>query len=206
MNLTTLTVAALDRSFDLMGPFQSSGPKQGWLRALAQVRGLNEIYFSVTFSERESFIEGAIEHVLATTFSDDEIDDKIQDELRRLLEWEWDIQADYQLYLEARCLKKRQMTLDEWLERHVCSSLCSCREVRKGRAARRRRLPKSETDGSWVLPEVDYDSLYDREEDDPDFTDDEYADNEDGFSEDDLTEEDASALSTHGVDRIIKCT
>ncbi|KAL8956202.1 MAG: hypothetical protein Q9183_006381, partial [Haloplaca sp. 2 TL-2023] len=172
MNLTSLAVAVFDRSFDMMEAFQSSGPKQTWLRALAQVRGLDEIRFSVTFSERESFIEGVIDDVLATFSNDDEIDDQIDDRLGRLLEWEWDIQDDYQLYLEERCLKKRQTRLDEWLARHVCSSQCSCWAVKKGRAARRNGLPKSETDGSWVLPEVDHDAFYDSEEDDLYLTDD----------------------------------
>ncbi|KAL8869745.1 MAG: hypothetical protein Q9174_004037 [Haloplaca sp. 1 TL-2023] len=214
MNLTTLFVAVLDWTSDLMNLLKTRDRKERWLQALAQIHGLDEIQISITFCEHDEYIEGIIDDIgwinmFPTETDPAETDRRLEQEIEDLIAWEVDVEDDYQLYLQARCLEKRQITLDGWLEKHICGCLCSCWDVKKGRAARQCGLPKSETNGSWVLPEVDLEALYDSERDFSDFsdlTDDEYTDSEDDFSEDDPTEEDASALPTSGVDSAVKCT
>lgn len=97
-------------------------------------------------------------------------------------------ECEYESYFRSRMLKKTQLSIDEWLEDHICSPQCD--EVRRGRKATKRGLPRSTTHGLWTLPEVDLDALYDPVDSDNLQEDEEYSDTDELTDADDDDDDD----------------
>ncbi|KAI4169464.1 MAG: hypothetical protein LQ343_005679 [Gyalolechia ehrenbergii] len=122
-----------------------------WVRAMAQIKDLDQFAFHMLFEDRGSCIEAIVDD----EYSDDEA---IEDQIDYLDSWMTKTVTDYEQYIRSRTLKKTQSTIDEWLDDHVCDLQCD--KVCKGREATRQGLPRSNTRGEWTLPDLDLDTLY----------------------------------------------
>ncbi|KAL8832210.1 MAG: hypothetical protein Q9170_004969 [Blastenia crenularia] len=143
LNLKALDVCFSDASQDFFTCINFERQDQRWVHALAQIRGLHHFTFDLDIIGRDEFVESLIDN------GND--DDTIENELEELDYWISETDAEYEMYFKSRMLKKTQSTLVDWLDDHEC--ITQCDEIRKGRAAVKRGLPRSETQGRWVLPE-----------------------------------------------------
>lgn len=187
LDLSELHVSVWDCTFRWWAPVETSGSKTRWLRVLTEINNLEKLEFSLDFVGMDSFYEELIDE-----FDDDE--DEINDQWESFQNWMVDNEIEYVNYLRKRMIKKKQTRLDKWLWKHDCNA--ECKEFHKGRLAQRSGLPKSDTRGLWILPEVDLDALYD--EDHPDELDDNcysYYDEEDESDESDLEEHEDTAVT-----------
>ncbi|KAL8706551.1 MAG: hypothetical protein Q9201_000424 [Fulgogasparrea decipioides] len=152
---SALGVRVLNATFRWWEPVKFAGRKREWLRALAHINNLDRLEFFLDYAGREEYIEGTLD---GTT---DE--DELHEEVHEFHFWMAETEVEYEKYLKARMLKKKQRTFDKWLQGHICTD--SCNEIKKGRAAAKVvGLPRSDTDGLWILPDVDLDTLYEPSE------------------------------------------
>ncbi|KAL8729401.1 MAG: hypothetical protein Q9181_005025 [Wetmoreana brouardii] len=151
LNLSALGVRVLNVTFRWWEPVKFVGRKREWLRALAQTNNLDRLEFFLDYAGRQEYIEGALDSIVD--------EDELYEELEDFDLWMVETEVGYEKYLKARMLKKKQRTFDKWLQGHICTDLC--KEIKKGRAAAKAvGLPRSDTDGLWILSEVDLDTLY----------------------------------------------
>lgn len=179
IDLRKLNIEVIDFSMNFMCVTRFVGWEKEWIRALAQIRDLDYFGLEWSFVGHEEWID---------MMTDDWgwfDDDDIELEIDLLDDWMFETEANYEHYFRSRMLKKRQRSLDAWLERHVCDA--HCKKVSKGRAAIRPGLPRSITRGSWTVPQVELDEFYDSSNLD-DLSEDEYTDAEYSVDEDEDAE------------------
>ncbi|KAL8923455.1 MAG: hypothetical protein Q9208_004583 [Pyrenodesmia sp. 3 TL-2023] len=190
-NIKKLHVTVSDMTLQFLEPATFAGWQKDWLRALGQIKDLDQFSLEWEFSGRELYLDTLMEDLML-----DEED--LEVEMEMLDDWMAETEYEYEAYLRARVLKKRQSSLDAWLKRHVCGPPCT--QIRNGRAAAKPGLPVSTSNGEWTLPYVDPDDLYEST-DLEEWSDEEYSESEDSGDEEDYAEQknDADAKTVKNV-------
>ncbi|KAL8898469.1 MAG: hypothetical protein Q9207_006681 [Kuettlingeria erythrocarpa] len=179
-NLKKLHITISDMTLQFLEPVTYVGWQKEWLRALGRINDLDDFRLIWDFTGRELYLETLMDDYLL-----DEED--LDFEMDMLDDWMGDTEFEYESYLRSRMLKKRQSTLDAWLQRHVCDPRCA--QTSNGRAAAKPGLPPSTSRGEWTLPVFDHDDLYDStdlgEWSDEEYSRSEYSEEDDGEKQED---------------------
>lgn len=149
LTIKNLSILVMDMNLNWMDSVSFGGDNQEWIRALTQIRDLDHVCCHIKFVGDEFYMM----HLGDDVEDEEELDERLWD----LEDWMMETQIEYNGYLRARMLKKKQTSIDNWMKSHVCSQHCS--DVSKGRVAQRDGLPRSPSNGEWTLPEVSLDTL-----------------------------------------------
>ncbi|KAL8755318.1 MAG: hypothetical protein Q9184_004833 [Pyrenodesmia sp. 2 TL-2023] len=110
-NLKQLHIIVSDMTLQFLEPATFTGWQKDWLRALGQIKDLDQFTLAWGFCGRELYLDTLMEDLML-----DEED--LEVEMDMLDNWMAETEFEYEAYLRSRMLKKRQSSLDAWLERH----------------------------------------------------------------------------------------
>ncbi|KAI4206663.1 MAG: hypothetical protein LQ346_000955 [Caloplaca aetnensis] len=111
-NLKKLHITISDMTLQFLEPVTFIGWQKEWLHALGRINDLDEFSLIWDFSGRELYLETLMDDYLL-----DEED--LDFEMEMLDDWMGETEFKYESYLRSRMLKKRQSTLDAWLQGHM---------------------------------------------------------------------------------------